>query len=83
MDYSKKDEDFIEKRSRENLVETYREELLKVLRGYNRMDFIPLSVRKRMREDGVLKRFSGRYTVTELGMEMLREEASERLVQSV
>lgn len=80
--YSRKDEDFLEKRSRENLVETYREELLRILRGYKHMDFIPFIVRRQMRKDGILKRFSGRYTVTQLGMEMLSEEASDRLVKS-
>ena len=80
--YSKKEYEFLEQRSRENLIETYREELLKVMKGYNIMDFIPTSVRRRMREDGILKKFSGKYTVTQLGREILNEETSDRLAKS-
>jgi len=70
--YSKKDEDFIERRSRENLVETYREELLKVIEGYNRIDFMSHGVRRRLKAEGIIKKVSGKYTVTELGMQMLK-----------
>ena len=70
--YSKKEEEFIEQRSKENLIENYREELLKVIEGHNIMDFIPTSVRRRMREDGILKKFGGKYTVTKLGREILK-----------
>jgi len=41
--YSKEDEDFIEQRSRENLAETYREEL-NIIEDHKCVDFIPLSV---------------------------------------
>ncbi|MCK4438448.1 hypothetical protein KAV47_05195 [Candidatus Bathyarchaeota archaeon] len=81
MEYSKKDEDFIKKRSRENLIEFYREELLKVIEGYNRMDFMSHGVRRRMRKEGVLKKRGGKYTVTRLGRKMLSEEASKQLGQ--
>jgi len=42
--YSKEDEDFIEQRSRENLAETYWEELLKIIEDHKCVDSIPLSV---------------------------------------
>ncbi|MCW4048781.1 MAG: hypothetical protein NWE89_03490 [Candidatus Bathyarchaeota archaeon] len=80
--YSKKDEDFCEQRSRENLVETYREELHKVIEGHNCVDFLPHRVRRRMRKEGILKKFGSKYIVTQLGREILNEEASNRLVQS-
>ena len=70
--YSKKEYEFLEQRSRENLIENYREELLKVMKGYNIMDFMSLNVRRRLREDGILKKFSGRYVVTKLGREILK-----------
>jgi predicted methyltransferase len=82
MEYSKEDEDFIKKRSRENLVEFYREEFLKVIDGHNCGGLIPLHVRRRLRKEGILKKFGSKYTVTQLGREMLSEEASNRLVQS-
>ncbi|MCW4049089.1 MAG: hypothetical protein NWE89_05065 [Candidatus Bathyarchaeota archaeon] len=70
-----KDEDFFEKRSRENLVETNREELLKVIEGHNCVDFMSHGVRRRLRKYGILKKIGSKYTVTQLGMEMLSEES--------
>jgi len=77
--YSK---DFLEQFSIENLVETYREELLKGLEGHNCVDLISAGVRRRLREEGILKTFGNKYVVTQLGREMLSEEAGNRLVQS-
>lgn len=71
--YSKKDEEFIKKRSRENLVEIYREELLKIIEGHSCVDFISTGVRQRLREEGILQRFGSKYTITDLGREMLSE----------
>jgi len=76
MEYSKKQEDFLKQRSRDNLVEVYREELLKVIEGYNHMDFMPFHVRRRMREEGIIiKKVGSKYTVTELGRDMLKSSS--------
>jgi len=80
--YSRKDEDFLEQRSRENLVDIHREELLKVLEGHNCVDLIPTGVRRQLKKYGVLKKFGSKYTVTELGREMLSEEAGNKLFKS-
>ncbi|MCW4048541.1 MAG: hypothetical protein NWE89_02275 [Candidatus Bathyarchaeota archaeon] len=80
--YSKKDEDFIKRRNRENLIEFYREELLLVLEGRNSRDFMPLGVRRRLSKYGVLKKFGSRYLVTQLGMKILSKEASNMIVKS-
>jgi len=69
----RKDEDFIQ-RSIENLVEVYREELLKIIEGYNCVDFISTGVRRRLREEGILKKFGSKYTVSQLGRKMLKVE---------
>ena len=82
MEYSKEDEDFIRKRSRDNLVEFYREEFLKVIDDNNCRDFMHHRVRQRLMKEGILKKFGSKYTVTQLGREMLSEGASNRLVQS-
>ena len=62
----------IEKRNRENLVYTYREELHKIIKGHN-CKVIPSSVRHRMREYGILKKFGNKYRVTQLGKELLND----------
>ena len=72
--YSEKEKEFIEQRSRENLVEMYREELLRVIEGEDCIYLISSRVRKRMREYGVLKKFGCKYEVTPLGVKMLSEE---------
>ena len=79
--YSKDEE--LKKRNRENLVEINREELLKIIEGHNCAEIISTgTVRRRLREEGILQKIGSKYTVTELGREMLSEEASKRLVQS-
>ena len=45
------------------------------------MDFMSHGVRRRLRKEGVLKKFGIKYTVTQLGKEMLSEEASNLLAQ--
>lgn len=82
MEYSAKDEEFLEQRSRENLVDTYREELLKVLEGHNCVGLLSTGVRRQLKKYGILKTFGSKYTVTRLGREMLSEEAGIRLVKS-
>ena len=77
--YNKKEEDFLEQRNLENLVETYREELFKVIDGHNCVDVIPTSVRRQMREDGILKKVGCKYTVSQLGRKMI--EARDPLVK--
>ena len=68
---NKKDDDFCEQRSRENLVGMFRKELLKVVEGYNCIDLLPNGVRRRMRGDGILRKAGSKYEVTALGREML------------
>ncbi|MCW4048353.1 MAG: hypothetical protein NWE89_01320 [Candidatus Bathyarchaeota archaeon] len=43
-----KDEYYIEKRNRENLVETHRKELHKIIKGHNCVDVIHLRVLQRL-----------------------------------
>lgn len=74
MKYTEKEKEFIEQRSKENLVDMYREELLRVIGGEDCIYLISSRVRKRMREYGILKKFGNRYEVTPLGVKMLSEE---------
>lgn len=69
-----------EKRSRENLVGMYRQELLKIIeRGYC-SKLIPRGVRKRLRRDGILEKSGNQYTVTLLGKKILGVKDSEKLL---
>ncbi|MCW4049125.1 MAG: hypothetical protein NWE89_05245 [Candidatus Bathyarchaeota archaeon] len=69
--HSKKDEDFLKQRSRDNLVETYWEELHKVIEGNNCVDLLPNGVRRRLRRYGILLKIGSKYPVTQLGREIL------------
>ena len=62
-----------EKKSRENLVGMYKQELLRISEGAQCFALIPRGVRKRLRRDGVLQKIGNKYSVTNLGIEMIRE----------
>jgi len=71
--YSEKEKRFLEQRSLENLVGMYRQELLKIIEGEHCFNLIPKGVRKRMRKDEILKKLGNRYSVTSLGIKIIRE----------
>ena len=70
------EDDYLWKRSRRNLVETYNKELQK-LDDHKCGDIISLNVRRRLKEYGVLKIKGGKFLVlTELGVELLKPYCS-------
>lgn len=79
--HSKKVREFLEQRNLENIVETFREELLKIIEGEYSSDLMSSGVRRRMRGDGILEKRGYMYTVTSLGMKLLglskRDESKE------
>lgn len=62
-----------EKKSKENLVCMYRAELLRIAKGERCFALIPRGARKKLRRDGVLQKNGNRYSVTDLGIKMIRE----------
>lgn len=70
-------ENELERQSRENIVNFYREELLLVLNGVKAMNVLSNNVRSRLLEYGVLdKEYTRRgsvYSVSSLGKEMLKQ----------
>lgn len=72
--YSENEKKFLEKRSLDNLVEVYRQELLRIIDGEYCHDFMPRGVRKRLREAGILDKIGPKYEVTPRGREMLEVE---------
>ncbi len=76
MEYTEKEHRFCEQRSLENIVLTYREELLQIVRGDNSIKLLPRGVRRRMRKDGILSQVGHTFGVTVKGENMLNEEAS-------
>jgi len=70
--FTKEENEFLERRSTENLIEIYRQELLRILSGENCFKLLPRSVRRRLGDYGILKRFGSRYEVTTKGKKMLR-----------
>lgn len=73
MKYTEEEKKFLEKKRTENLIETYQEELLRIVRGENCFALLPRSVRRRLRRYGIIKKFGHKYEVTPLGREMLKE----------
>ena len=70
------EDDYLWKRSRENLVQIYQDELCKI-KYHKCEDIISLKVRRRLKEYGVLKIKDGRFLVlTELGKELLKPHRS-------
>ena len=76
MKYTEKEQRFCEKRSLENIVLTYREELLQIVGGDNDISLLPRGVRRRMRKDGILSKARHTFGVTPKGRDMLSIEAS-------
>ncbi len=76
MKYTEKEQRFFEERSLENLIVTYREELLQIVGGDTRSSLLPRGVRRRMRKDGILSQVGHKYDVTPKGKKMLSKEAS-------
>ncbi len=76
MKYTEKEQRFCEQRSLENLVENYRQELLRIVGGDNDISLLPRGVRRRMRKDGILSQVGHTYDVTLKGRNMLSKEAS-------
>ncbi len=76
MKYTEKEQRFCEQRSLENIVLTYREELLQIVGGDNSIKLLPRGVRRRMRKDGILSQVGHKYDVTLKGRDMLSKEAS-------
>jgi len=70
--FTKEENEFLERRSTENLIEIYRKELLRIVRGENCFELLPRSVRRRLRNYGILKKFGSKYEVTTKGKKMLR-----------
>ena len=76
MKYTEKEQKFLERRSLENLIITYREELLQIVRGDNCFPLLPRGVRRRLRGCGVLTKIGHKYDVTPKGKKLLSKEAS-------
>ena len=72
-----KSESWVLKKSRENLVCMYRQELLKIAKGEHCLTLLPRGVRKRLRKDGILEKTGSKYFVTSLGKNILGVEDSE------
>lgn len=71
MKYTEEEKKFLERRSTENLIEIYRQELLRIVEGENCFLLIPRGVRQRLRKYGILLKAGPRYEVTPWGREML------------
>lgn len=69
--YTEEEKDFLEKQSTENLIDMYRQELLRIVRGEKCHKLLPKSVRRRFRNYGILSKIGGIYKVTSRGKEML------------
>ncbi len=69
--YTEEENEFLERRSTENLIETYRRELLQIVKGENSCKQLPRAVRRRLREYGILLKIGGTYKVTSQGRRML------------
>ncbi len=74
--YTAEEQRFCEQRSLENLVENYRQELLRIVGGDNDISLLPRGVRRRMRKDGILSKARHTFGVTPKGRDMLSIEAS-------
>jgi len=69
--YTEEEKDFLEKRSTENLIIMYREELLQIVGGEGYPRMLPKGVRRQLRRDGVLSMIGHRFEVTPKGKKML------------
>ncbi len=67
---------FFEQRSLENLIVTYRQELLQIIGGSECCILLPRSVRRQLRRNRILFLDGHKLGVTVKGMKMLDEEAS-------
>lgn len=74
-EFTEEEKEFLERRSTENLIEIYRDELLRVIDGEYCPSFMPRGVRKRLRKADILLKVGPRYEVTPLGREMLSRNA--------
>ena len=71
MRYTEEEKDFLEKRSTENLIIMYREELLQIVGGDNGSSLLPRGVKRRLRREGILSMIGHRFEVTPKGKKML------------
>jgi len=69
--YTEEQNKFFERRSTENLVETYRQELLQIVGGESCLILLPTAVRRQLRQYGILLKMGSKYEVTPKGREML------------
>jgi len=69
--YTEEEKEFFERRSNENLLVTYREELLTTVGGENGILQLPKNVRRRFKKYGIIRKFGHRYELTPKGREML------------
>ena len=71
MRYTEEEKNFLEQRSLENQIVTYRQELLRIVRGEGCPGMLPKGVRRQLRRDGVLSKIGHRFEVTPKGKKML------------
>ena len=65
-------DEYLWRRSQENIVHVYKEELCNIARGFSGETLLSLNVRRRMKEYGILKIYKGQFLVlTEIGKELL------------
>ncbi len=72
----KEEKNFLEQRSLENLIVTYRQELLQIIGGSECCILLPRSVRRRLRENGMLLKDGTKFIVSAKCWKMLNEEGS-------
>jgi len=71
LEYTEEENEFLERRSKENLIETYRRELLQIVKGEDSCKQLPRAVRRRFRGYGILLKVGVIYKVTSQGRKML------------
>jgi len=72
-----REDEYLWKRSRENLIDFYNDELYKVDKGHLCAKLLNGDVRRRLIEYGVLKKHKGKPLIlTELGKELLKHHFS-------
>jgi len=71
LKYTEKEKNFLERRSMENLIVTYRQELLRIVEGDDCFLLLPRGVRRRFRRCGILLKIRRGYEVTPKGKKML------------
>jgi len=66
-----RDAESLERKSTENLIEVYRQELLRMIEGESCVSLLTVGVRRRLKKEGILLKSGNRYIVSPRGRAIL------------